>query len=179
MKAAIHPIYNEIRVLCACGNNFTTRSTHKGDIHGRNLFGLPSIFHRQAEAGGHRRTRRALPPQVRQGGTGEEVTHAVDQTRFRPSLRRGLSVGQPSDQHPENFLEPVGGLVRVLDHIRAPTDSECRGSSGQARISRRASGLFATDDRWSCPALLAYAATVFRNEVVAFVGDMGLSRFDG
>ena len=33
MKAAIHPIYNEIRVLCACGNNFTTRSTHKGDIH--------------------------------------------------------------------------------------------------------------------------------------------------
>ena len=33
MKAAIHPIYNEIRVLCACGNNFTTRSTHRGDIH--------------------------------------------------------------------------------------------------------------------------------------------------
>jgi large subunit ribosomal protein L31 len=33
MKAAIHPAYNEIRVLCACGNGFTTRSTHKGDIH--------------------------------------------------------------------------------------------------------------------------------------------------
>ena len=32
MKAAIHPAYNEIRVMCACGNSFTTRSTHKGDI---------------------------------------------------------------------------------------------------------------------------------------------------
>ena len=32
MKAAIHPSYNEVRVHCACGNTFTTRSTHKGDI---------------------------------------------------------------------------------------------------------------------------------------------------
>lgn len=32
MKAAIHPVYNETRVKCACGNTFTTRSTHKGDI---------------------------------------------------------------------------------------------------------------------------------------------------
>ena len=33
MKAAIHPAYKEIRVQCACGHGFTTRSTHKGDIH--------------------------------------------------------------------------------------------------------------------------------------------------
>ena len=33
MKAAIHPAYNEVRVMCACGNSFVTRSTHKGDIH--------------------------------------------------------------------------------------------------------------------------------------------------
>src|ERR1700730_11316049 len=33
MKAAIHPAYNEVRVMCACGNSFMTRSTHKGDIH--------------------------------------------------------------------------------------------------------------------------------------------------
>ena len=32
MKAAIHPAYNEVRVHCACGNAFVTRSTHKGDI---------------------------------------------------------------------------------------------------------------------------------------------------
>ena len=32
MKAAIHPSYHEVRVHCACGNTFTTRSTHKGDI---------------------------------------------------------------------------------------------------------------------------------------------------
>lgn len=33
MKAAIHPAYNDLRVLCACGNSFATRSTHKGDLH--------------------------------------------------------------------------------------------------------------------------------------------------
>jgi large subunit ribosomal protein L31 len=33
MKAAIHPAYGEVRVHCACGNTFVTRSTHKGDIH--------------------------------------------------------------------------------------------------------------------------------------------------
>ncbi len=32
MKAAIHPAYNEVNVVCACGNTFKTRSTHKGDI---------------------------------------------------------------------------------------------------------------------------------------------------
>ena len=32
-KQGIHPAYNEVRVVCACGNNFLTRSTHKGDIH--------------------------------------------------------------------------------------------------------------------------------------------------
>jgi large subunit ribosomal protein L31 len=32
MKAGIHPAYNELKVICACGNVFQTRSTHKGDI---------------------------------------------------------------------------------------------------------------------------------------------------
>jgi large subunit ribosomal protein L31 len=32
MKAAIHPAYNEVSVVCACGNTFKTRSTHKGTI---------------------------------------------------------------------------------------------------------------------------------------------------
>jgi large subunit ribosomal protein L31 len=32
-KEKIHPNYAVVRVLCACGNNFETRSTHKGDIH--------------------------------------------------------------------------------------------------------------------------------------------------
>lgn len=32
MKAGIHPAYNEVKVNCACGNSFATRSTHKGDI---------------------------------------------------------------------------------------------------------------------------------------------------
>jgi large subunit ribosomal protein L31 len=33
MKAAVHPDYHEVRVHCACGNSFLTRSTHQGDIN--------------------------------------------------------------------------------------------------------------------------------------------------
>ena len=32
MKSGIHPAYNPIKVICACGHSFETRSTHKGDI---------------------------------------------------------------------------------------------------------------------------------------------------
>jgi len=32
LKAGIHPEYNEVKVSCACGETFTTRSTRK-DIH--------------------------------------------------------------------------------------------------------------------------------------------------
>jgi large subunit ribosomal protein L31 len=32
MKAGIHPVYEEVNVVCACGNTFKTRSTHKGDL---------------------------------------------------------------------------------------------------------------------------------------------------
>ena len=50
MKEGIHPKYEEAVVTCACGNTFTTRSTKK-EIHVE----VPSVLHRQAEAGGHRR----------------------------------------------------------------------------------------------------------------------------
>ena len=33
MKANIHPVYQEVSVVCACGSRFQTRSTHRGDIH--------------------------------------------------------------------------------------------------------------------------------------------------
>ena len=33
MKAAIHPVYREVKVHCACGNSFLTRSTSKEDIN--------------------------------------------------------------------------------------------------------------------------------------------------
>ncbi|HSB29977.1 MAG TPA: 50S ribosomal protein L31 [Candidatus Sulfobium mesophilum] len=32
MKAGIHPEYKEVKVSCACGETFTTRSTRK-EIH--------------------------------------------------------------------------------------------------------------------------------------------------
>jgi large subunit ribosomal protein L31 len=33
MKQGIHPNYDEITVHCACGNQFQTRSTRKGDLN--------------------------------------------------------------------------------------------------------------------------------------------------
>ena len=33
MKAKIHPEYNEISVVCSCGNTWTTRSTLGKDLH--------------------------------------------------------------------------------------------------------------------------------------------------
>ena len=34
MKADIHPNYNDVKVVCSCGNSFTTRSTIGNDeIH--------------------------------------------------------------------------------------------------------------------------------------------------
>ena len=33
MKQGIHPEYKEISVQCACGHQFTTRSTRKDDLH--------------------------------------------------------------------------------------------------------------------------------------------------
>lgn len=32
MKEGIHPKYNDVKVACACGNEFETRSTSKDDI---------------------------------------------------------------------------------------------------------------------------------------------------
>ena len=33
MKPTIHPEYNEIKVICSCGNTFQTRSTLGKDLH--------------------------------------------------------------------------------------------------------------------------------------------------
>lgn len=33
MKPEIHPKYSEIKVLCACGHSFTTRSTLNKELH--------------------------------------------------------------------------------------------------------------------------------------------------
>ncbi len=32
MKAGIHPAYTPVKVICACGSQFETRSSHKGDV---------------------------------------------------------------------------------------------------------------------------------------------------
>lgn len=33
MKADIHPKYQTVKVVCSCGNEFTTRSTMTKDLH--------------------------------------------------------------------------------------------------------------------------------------------------
>jgi large subunit ribosomal protein L31 len=33
MKADLHPEYTEIKILCSCGNEFTTRSTLGKELH--------------------------------------------------------------------------------------------------------------------------------------------------
>ena len=33
MKEGIHPAYNEIKVVCSCGNTFVTRSTAGKDLN--------------------------------------------------------------------------------------------------------------------------------------------------
>ena len=33
MKSEIHPQYQDIKVICSCGNEFTTRSTLKEELH--------------------------------------------------------------------------------------------------------------------------------------------------
>ncbi len=33
MEADTHPKYNDIKVVCSCGNEFTTRSTLGTDLH--------------------------------------------------------------------------------------------------------------------------------------------------
>ncbi len=33
MKEGIHPEYHEIKVQCACGESFMTRSTRKDELH--------------------------------------------------------------------------------------------------------------------------------------------------
>ncbi|MEM7194843.1 MAG: 50S ribosomal protein L31 [Pseudomonadota bacterium] len=33
MKQGIHPDYQDIKVVCACGNSFETKSTMKDELH--------------------------------------------------------------------------------------------------------------------------------------------------
>jgi len=33
MKPDIHPPYQEVKVICSCGNEFVTRSTLKEELH--------------------------------------------------------------------------------------------------------------------------------------------------
>ena len=74
MKAAIHPVYDEVRVHCACGNTFVTRSTHKGDIHVEICSACHPFYTGKQKLMDTAGRGRALPPQVRQEGAGGRGT---------------------------------------------------------------------------------------------------------
>ena len=91
MKAAIHPSYNEVRVHCACGNTFTTRSTHKGDIGVEICSNCHPFFTGKQKlmdtAGRVERFRRKYA----KAETGQEVSHGsrTDQHRIRALATAG------------------------------------------------------------------------------------------
>ena len=115
-------MYTEITVKCLCGNTFQTRSTRQGNQH-RNLLRLPSVFHRQAEADGHRRPRRALQETLR-----------PDLAHHRFTVRRGFC---RQDKSP--FLHPDQRDVR---HYECHPD-RTHPQSGTDRGTGRPALLFA------------------------------------
>ena len=64
MKEKIHPAYYQTTIRCACGNEIPTGSTRKGHP-GRNLFPMPSLFHRETKNHGFGRKDRAIPEEIR------------------------------------------------------------------------------------------------------------------
>jgi len=81
MKAAIHPAYNEVRVHCACGNAFMTRSTHKGDISVEICSNCHPFFTGKQKLMDTAGRVEPFPPQVRKKGRPRdrcEVTFVTD-----------------------------------------------------------------------------------------------------
>jgi large subunit ribosomal protein L31 len=61
MKTEIHPEYVVARVHCSCGNEFLTRST-KPELSVEICSECHPFYTGKQEAGGHGRSRGALPP---------------------------------------------------------------------------------------------------------------------
>ena len=56
MKKGIHPAYKATKISCVCGNVIETRSTAAKDVEIEICSHCHPLFHRETEAGGHRRT---------------------------------------------------------------------------------------------------------------------------
>ena len=67
MKAGIHPTYEQVKVICACGSTFQTRSTHKGDLRVEICSSCHPFFTGRQKLDRYRRPRRSLPEKVREG----------------------------------------------------------------------------------------------------------------
>src|SRR6202008_5048356 len=100
MKAAIHPSYNEVRVHCACGNTFMTRSTHKGDMPVEICSNCHPFFTGKQKlmdtAGRVERFRRKYAKSDADKADAKKLGERNRRNRM-PSLRRGLSVALSSE----------------------------------------------------------------------------------
>ena len=96
MKAAIHPAYNE-SASCARAATVLPPAPPIRATSRRNLLRLPPFLYRQTKADGHRRSRGALPSQVRQERSPESLTFgprsARDGFTREPPMRRVCFLG--------------------------------------------------------------------------------------
>ena len=89
MKKAIHPSYQPATIECACGN-ISADLLDARLVQGGDLLRLPSLLHRQAEAGRLRRPHRALQPEVRPRAKARSGTSESCRGDGRPPLAATL-----------------------------------------------------------------------------------------
>ena len=122
MKAGIHPDYVDTTITCACGEVIHTRSTEP-DHPGGGLLQVPSLLHREAEAPGHGRARRALPAEVQ----------AASRTEARRPARRRSARRAATRLHLLRSSRR-GGAVRPGRSLSA---LPCLTSSGRSKSATR------------------------------------------
>ena len=116
MKPNIHPEYHPVTVHCACGHTFPTRSTIKGEfLRVEICSNCHPFFHRQTEAGGHGRSRRALHQEIREG-------RRRNSKLSRTPTRRSNYAARGSKRVPSNIrwgLRPCPLLSALLSRAAA------------------------------------------------------------
>ena len=137
-KEGIHPNYNEIRVKCACGSNFVTRSTHKGDLHVEICSACHPFFTGKQKLGRHCRTcfsERFRRKYAASDAACRDTSQATPLMRTRKPASAGL------------FLRKgFNAQVRLQAEARQPIDGDpIMRQSVAARLERKLAG---TEVHW-------------------------------
>ena len=127
-KEKIHPNYAAVRVVCACGNHFETRSTHKGNIHVEICSACHPFFTGKQRLVGHGRPGGAVPPEagpapgerfpdrIRLTGTLHHLLlfgAAPPPDQFRRRWQDLVSIAEDADFDPDRSGAPRGGALLV------------------------------------------------------------------